>query len=156
MANLGNKNAERHGYYGTPTYETWVCMLKRCRNTNMDSFVHYGARGIRVCKKWLKFEGFIEDMGLRPEGHTLDRIDVDGDYCKENCQWSDLLRQQRGRRNVYLTWEKACEIRRMHSEGFSRKEIAVHLNVAYHCVVDVILKRRWKTQEGPSIKKEEG
>jgi len=84
------------------TYRTWDGMKDRCMNPYHKQYKDYGGRGIQVCKRWLKFENFLQDMGEKPEGLTLDRIDNDGDYCPENCQWSTWLEQQRNRNNNRL------------------------------------------------------
>lgn len=65
-------------------------MQQRCLNQNSPSFKYYGARGIKVCRRWrgqTGFKNFVADMGERPYGHEIDRINTDGDYCKANCQW---------------------------------------------------------------------
>ena len=82
--------ARSHGMSKTPTYSVWCDMRKRCENKNNKSYPDYGGRGIKVCKRWLKFENFFEDMGLRPSPrHEITRLDNDGIYEPDNCQWSD-------------------------------------------------------------------
>ena len=76
-----------HSRPRTPTYNTWRSMRARCHNPKVDSYQFYGARGICVCPEWVRFENFLRDMGERPEGYTLDRINPELDYYKENCRW---------------------------------------------------------------------
>jgi hypothetical protein len=80
-------------------------MLNRCRKPDSDQFRYYGARGIRVCERWLEFSNFLADMGERPTGKTLDRIDNDGNYEPGNCRWATHAEQMsNSSRNVRLTF----------------------------------------------------
>ena len=90
----------RGGNRQDPTYSTWCGMWTRCTNPNQRTWANYGGRGIKVCDRWKDFQLFLADMGERPEGSTLDRIDNDGDYCPGNCQWQTLARQSRNKRNT--------------------------------------------------------
>lgn len=93
MAQIGNF---KHGYYGTPTYKSWSEMIYRCKKTGK---LYWCDRGIRVCERWKKFENFLEDMGERPDGKTLDRIDNSKGYYKTNCRWATSKEQNRNKRN---------------------------------------------------------
>ena len=73
-------------------------MLQRCNDPKATGYKHWGGRGIKVCERWLKFQNFFEDMGICPEGLSLDRIDVNGNYEKNNCKWADYKTQRANRR----------------------------------------------------------
>ena len=81
-------------------YRAWNLMKRRCYNHNDRSYRNYGSRGIKVCDRWINsFQNFLEDMGSKPDGCSLDRIDTNKDYSPENCRWADWWTQQRNRRN---------------------------------------------------------
>jgi hypothetical protein len=89
----------RHGLRHTDTYQIWTHLKHRCSNQNSTVYKNYGGRGISFDPRWSKFENFIEDMGLRPSKElSIDRIDNDGDYCKDNCRWTTMDVQANNRR----------------------------------------------------------
>lgn len=83
----------KHGMYGTPTYRSWDKIIQRCNNPNNDAYKYYGGRGIGVCDEWLDFSNFFKDMGERPKGTTIERLDSNGWYRKDNCKWATVHEQ---------------------------------------------------------------
>lgn len=90
----------RRGVPRSPEYSAWTGMRSRCNNPNNDSYEYYGGRGIQVCDRWLQsFENFFSDIGVRPSSnHSLDRVDVNGNYEPSNCKWATKAEQMINRR----------------------------------------------------------
>jgi hypothetical protein len=97
------KYTATHGFppSGHPEYKIYNGMISRCLNKDYKSYKYYGARGINICDRWLKgFKYFLDDMGKRPPGTSIDRIDNNGDYTPDNCRWAKPVQQIRNRRNT--------------------------------------------------------
>lgn len=90
----------------TRTYQTWQGMLQRCTNPLNPKFQDYGGRGITVCERWQTFENFLADMGIRPNGLSIDRINNDGNYEPGNCKWATRKEQMNNTRsNRWITFK---------------------------------------------------
>lgn len=83
----------------TPTYRAWATMIQRCTNPNVPKYQRYGARGISVCSRWFDFANFLADMGQKPKGLTLGRINNDGHYEPSNCEWQTPKQQANNKSN---------------------------------------------------------
>ena len=115
---------------GTRERKTWNDMIQRCRNPNSKDYKNYGGRGIKVCERWHEFEGFYEDMGDKPDGMSLDRIDNDGDYRPSNCRWATAKTQCRNRRgNRMLTYDGQTKCASAWAEVVGTTPSALHMRL---------------------------
>jgi hypothetical protein len=102
-----NKENAIHGQTNSRTYSSWRALKFRCENKDNKDYPNYGGRGIKVCDQWSKsFSEFLRDMGERPEGTSIDRIDPDGNYEPGNCRWASNKKQSNNKRcNVFVEYE---------------------------------------------------
>jgi len=151
---------QKHGMSKTTEYRIWTAMIQRCHNKKTPSYRSYGKRGIQVCDSWRKsFLAFFADMGPRPAGLSLDRINNDGNYEPANCRWATKHEQARNRRdNVRITLNGATKspdqwsaelglsahtISRRRKEGYSPEEVLARKSFG---------KRHIRIREGNTIR----
>ena len=117
---------EMHNLTDTPLYKVWQGMIQRCENKKHFSYKNYGGRGVKVCDRWRNsFVTFLEDMGERPKGFSIDRINNNGNYEPNNCKWSSPTEQMLNKRLhannksgvAGVTWSKACNKWQVHFRG---------------------------------------
>jgi hypothetical protein len=100
---LTGLRSRTHNKRNTNEFRIWSDMRNRCQNPNNYAYKNYGGRGIQVCSRWESFQAFYDDMGTRPSrGHSIDRINNDGNYEPDNCRWATWKEQQNNRRNNVL------------------------------------------------------
>ncbi|MCP8895309.1 hypothetical protein KYK29_10215 [Shinella daejeonensis] len=122
----------------TPEYQCWLDMKQRCLNPKTEHYARYGGRGITVCDRWVHgdgvtsgFECFLLDMGSRPKGMTIDRIDNDGHYSPENCRWATRAKQVSNRdvtRRVMVDGESLSLTEACKRLGLNRKMVATRID----------------------------
>ncbi len=119
-------------------------MLARCRYPDRDTEAKHVNRGIKVCARWQSFEAFLEDMGERPVGLTLDRWpDNDGDYEPSNCRWASPRDQARNRRNKKLDFASAVEVAIARLNGETCKSIAARFGISESLPREIVKGRTW-------------
>lgn len=141
---VGDAN-RRHGQTGanrTRTYTTWMAMTKRCRDENGESYHRYGGNGISVCEEWLDFEKFYADMGDRPAGTTIDRIDGNLGYFKENCRWATAREQANNR----ISNRKIIAFGETHNISVWARRYGLFISV-----ISSRIARGWSTEDAVSL-----
>lgn len=133
-----------HGRHGTSEYNIWQGLKSRCQVPTDPAYPSYGGRGITVCERWMAFENFYEDMGNRPsKEYSLDRVDNNGPYSKDNCRWATRKQQARNRRTTLRVW--------FNGEEKPLKEWAEIFEINYHTLWSRI-KNGWPTDKAITTK----
>jgi hypothetical protein len=127
--NCGHKIRGARDY----TYISWISMIGRCTKKEHKSYKFYGGRGITICQAWFDFKNFLADMGLRPEGLQLDRVDTNGNYERSNCRWAtreqnNLNRRAHGSSNIDWNGSKWSVYGLARAYGMSRDTLRARLN----------------------------
>jgi len=142
-AEVASERGTTHGLRNTGEYHAWTGMRRRCnlKNTNKEDFNLYAGRGITVCDRWLEsFENFIADMGMKPTPkHSIDRIDVNGNYEPSNCRWATNKEQGRNKRdNFYVTYK---------NETKALSEWCEILNLNYGTIRNRLKISKWSVEK---------
>lgn len=143
-------NALRHGHArhrggskASPTYQSWCAMHTRCRLTGRANAARYLDKGITVCDRWRSFESFLSDMGERPAGTTLDRINSDADYTPDNCRWATPCEQARNTRRNRLDLSTATQVAVARLSGEKCRAIAGRFGISESLPREIVKGRCW-------------
>jgi len=132
------------GRLATPEYQAWINIKSRCLKRKHWGYPNYGGRGIKICKRWSKFENFLADMGRRPGlGYSIDRRDNDGHYTPDNCRWATALQQTANRRAATMTAVGAILIRGLRARGAAYEVLASAFGVSRKEIGRIVRCERW-------------
>lgn len=132
----------KHGAYGTRTYQSWRGMIERCTSKKHKNYDRYGGRGITFCERWREYQNFVDDMGERPDGKNLDRINNDGPYCKENCRWATQAEQvSNTSRNIFLCFD---------GRTLTVKQWSIETGIKYATLLHRVGRLGWTAEEAIS------
>jgi hypothetical protein len=136
-----------HAFSGKPskTYRIWNHMKTRCLNPKSPNYPDYGGRGITISEEWMIFENFLRDMGECPVNHSIDRIDVNGNYCKENCKWSTNKEQANNRRS--------CKLLTFEGKTLNHQQWAESLGFKYGTIIAKRLSWGWSLEKTLTTRK---
>lgn len=127
----------------TGTHRSWRAMIRRCTKPKATDFAFYGGRGIRVCERWMSFQNFLDDMGERPPGMTIDRENSNGDYTPANCRWTTRPNQSRNRRDTVWEAHEPAQVRWLSSLGYRQIDIAKFFDTTQGQISAIVVGRSW-------------
>lgn len=128
--------------YQSPTYKAWSGMKQRCSCKDRKDYYLYGGRGIKVCARWQKFDVFLLDMGIKPQGHQLDRINNNGNYEPKNCRWATPKQNANNRRsNCLITYKGKTQ---------TIQAWADELDIGRGCLRDRLNRYKWSVERALS------
>lgn len=138
--NCSGRTHKKGGKGASPTYGSWRAMRSRCLDKNSIAYPAYGGSGIIICERWKhSFINFLNDMGERPKGKTLDRIDSKLGYFPENCRWATTKEQARNKESFKLSDEAVAEIIKCHKKyGITQLELSVISGVARSHIANIL------------------
>lgn len=138
-------------FVGTSEHNSWRAMRNRCNQPSHEHYKYYGGRGIKVCERWDSFENFLADMGERPKGRTLDRVDTNGNYEPGNCRWATPTEQVRNQRPKTpcgafrkLRENEVREIKILLSHGVSMARLAAKFGVSAKAIYSIKTLKSWR------------
>ena len=134
---------KKHGMHNTPTYISWNDMKSRCKYDYPVNRHHYG-KGITYDPAWESFENFYKDMGVRPEGYQLDRIDSSKGYCKDNCRWVTPAENVRNSSTAKLKKDDVLNIRALYKQGVYQKDIGKMFGICQAHVSTICRRKAWR------------
>jgi hypothetical protein len=138
-----------HGMYSTPIYKVWASMKRRCCCPSSHNYKNYGGRGITICKRWMSFENFYEDMGDRPsDQHSIERLDNDKGYNRENCCWVLPEQQTRNKRsNRNITYKGETKILADWAKQFNISRVTISSRIKRGWSVEDALTRKTRRRQ---------